>query len=174
MRAEKKLITAEYVTRLNAAPFFLVVDYRGLNVLQFTELRKRLARANAEVHVVKNSIFRAAAREAGVGDLNGLLNGQLAVITGSKDVSAAAKMLKNYQAEFEKPKTRFGYLDNRRLEAGDIQALADLPSIEVLRSKFLGLLKAPATRLVCLLNTPASQLARVLKARADKESAAPA
>jgi len=103
-----------------------------------------------------------------------LLNGQLAVITGSKDVSAAAKMLKNYQAEFEKPKTRFGYLDNRRLEAGDIQALADLPSIEVLRSKFLGLLKAPATRLVCLLNTPASQLARVLKARADKESAAPA
>jgi len=174
MRAEKKLITAEYVARLNASPFFIVVEYTGLNVLQFTEMRKRLHKAGAEVHVVKNSIFRVAAKEAGVGDLNGSVSGQLAVITGPKDISAAAKALKNFQAEFEKPRTRFGYLDSRRLEVNDIKALADLPSLDVLRSKLLCVLKAPATKLVTLLNTPASQLARVLQARVDKEGKAAA
>ncbi len=169
MRAEKKLITTEYAARLNASPFFIVVEYTGLNVMQFTELRKRLLKAGAEVHVVKNSIFRIAAKEAGVAELNGSLAGQVAVVTGQKDVSAAAKTLKNFQAEFEKPKTKFGYLNSKRLEAADIKALADLPSIEVLRSKLLGVLKAPQTKLVVLLNTPASQLARVLQARVEKE-----
>ncbi len=168
MRAEKKLITTEYVARLNASPFFIVVDYVGLTVGQFSELRKRLNKAGAEVHVVKNSIFRIAAQEAGVSDFNGALAGQLAVVTGQKDVSAAAKTLKTYQAEFEKPKIRFGYLNNKRLEAADLKALADLPSIEVMRSKLLGLLQAPASSLVRLLNTPAGQLARVLQARVDK------
>ena len=68
MRAEKKFITSEYVARLNASPFFIVVDYRGLKVEHMTELRKRLNKAGAEVHVVKNSIFRIAVKEAGVAD----------------------------------------------------------------------------------------------------------
>lgn len=58
MRAEKKLITTEYVARLNASPFFIVVDYTGLKVTQFNELRSRLRKSGAEMHVVKNSIFR--------------------------------------------------------------------------------------------------------------------
>ena len=77
--------------------------------------------------------------------------------------------IKTFQAEFDKPKVRFGYLKNQRLEAKDLAILADLPSIEVLRSKLLGLFKTPQTKLVQLLNTPASQLARVLQARVDKE-----
>lgn len=168
MRAEKKIITSEYVVRLNASPFFIVVDYVGLTVGQFTELRKRLSKAGAEVHVVKNSIFRIAAQEAGVTGFNGALAGQLAVVTGQKDVSAAAKAVKTFQAEFEKPKIKFGYLNNQRLEAADLKALADLPPIEMLRSKLLGVLQAPAGSLVRLLNTPAAQLARVLQARVEK------
>ncbi len=168
MRAEKKFISEEYVLRLNASPFFIVVDYTGLTVLQFTELRKRLQNAGAEVHVVKNSIFRIAAKEAGVAELNGSLAGQVAVVTGQKDVSSAAKVVKTFQAEFEKPKLKFGYLNNQRLEAKDVVALADLPSIEVLRAKLLGVLQAPAQKLAALINTPGSQLARVIKAKADK------
>jgi large subunit ribosomal protein L10 len=168
MRAEKQFITKEYLARLNASPFFMVVDYRGLSVAQFTELRKKLAPTEAQIHVVKNSIFRAAAKEAGLPDLAGSLDGQLAVVTGSKDISAVAKVLKTFQAQAEKPKLRFGYLDNQRLELADLVALADLPSLEVLRAKLLGVLQAPAGQLVRLLNTPASQLARVLQARADK------
>jgi large subunit ribosomal protein L10 len=175
MRTEKKFIGNEYVTRLNASPFFIVVDYRGVTVKHFNELRKRLRGAGAEAHVVKNSIFRIAAKEAKVADLaSGSLAGQIAVITGQKDVSAAAKILKNFQAEFDKPKLQFGYLNNARLETKDLQALADLPSIEVLRSKLLGLLQAPATALVRLLNTPGGQLARVLQAHVDKQGEAKA
>ena len=168
MRAEKKLLTGEYVARLNASPFFIVVGYQGLKVAHLSELRKRLTLAGAEVHVVKNTVFNVAAKEAGIGDLNGSLAGQMAVVTGKKDISAAAKALKNFAAEFDKLKLKFGYLNNQRLEDKSIIALADLPSIDVLRGKLLGLLNAPATKLVTLINTPASQLAQVIKARAEK------
>ncbi|HET7624244.1 MAG TPA: 50S ribosomal protein L10 [Verrucomicrobiae bacterium] len=168
MRQEKQNLTKEYLERLNASPFFIVVDYRGLKVDHMTELRKRLFRSGAAMHVVKNSIFRIAAKEAGVADLNGAMAGQVAVVTGQKDISTAAKVVKTFASEFEKPKIKFGYLNNQRLADTDILALADLPSIEVLRAKFLGLLNAPATKLVRLLNTPASQLARVLQAKVEK------
>jgi len=168
MRPEKQILTKEYVTRLNASPFFIVVEYKGLKVGHMTELRKRLNKAGAEVHVVKNSIFRIAAKESGVADLNGSLAGQMAVVTGQKDISTSAKVVKTFASEFDKLKIKFGYLNNSRLGDTDIIALADLPSIEVLRAKFLGLLNAPATKLVTLLNTPASQLARVLQAKVEK------
>jgi large subunit ribosomal protein L10 len=168
MRAEKQILTKEYVTRLNASPFFIVVNYRGLKVGHLTELRKRLNKAGAEVHIIKNSIFRIAAKEAGVGDLNGALAGQIAVVTGQRDISVAAKVVKTFGAEFDKLKVQFGYLNNQRLEPAEILTLADLPSLEELRSKFLGVLNAPATKLVVLLNTPATQLARVLQAKAEK------
>jgi large subunit ribosomal protein L10 len=168
MRPEKQNLSKEYVARLNASPFFIVVDYKGLHVGHLSELRKRLGKAGAEVHIVKNSIFRIAAKEAGVPDLNGSLTGQLAVITGQRDVSSTAKVVKTFGSEFDKLKIHFGYLNNSRLEQADLMTLADLPSIEVLRGKLLGLLNAPATKFVTLLNTPAGQLARVLKAHGDK------
>ena len=175
MRPEKQNLTKEYLTRLNSSPFFIVVDYKGLNVGHLTELRKRLNKAGAEIHVVKNSIFRLAAKEAGVGDLNGALAGQLAVVTGQRDISTAAKVVKTFGSEVDKLKVYFGYLNNQRLEQPQIMTLADLPSMEVLRGTLLGVLNAPAGKLVRLLNTPASQLARVLKARQEKAAeAAPA
>ncbi len=168
MRAEKKLLTKEYVARLNASPFFIVVSYKGLKVAHLTELRKRLLKAGAEIHIMKNSVFRVAAQEAGVGDLNGSLAGQMAVVTGQKDISAAAKALKYFAAEFDKLKFKFGYLNNQRLEEAAIIALADLPSLDVLRATLLGLLNAPATKLAVLLNTPATMLAQVIKAKSEK------
>jgi large subunit ribosomal protein L10 len=168
MRAEKQILTKEYAARLNASPFFIVIGYQGLKVSHFSELRQRLQKAGAEVHVVKNSIFRIAAKEAGVAELNGSLAGQMAVVTGQKDISAAAKALKNFAAEFDKLKVKFGFLNNSRLEEAGIIALADLPSLDVLRAKILGLLVAPATKLAILINTPASQLAQVIKAKSEK------
>jgi large subunit ribosomal protein L10 len=168
MRPEKQNLTKEYLARLNASPFFIVVDYKGLKVSNLTELRRRLNKAGAEIHVVKNSIFRLAAKEAGVADLNGSLSGQVAVVTGPRDISTAAKVVKTFGSEFDKLKVHFGYLNNERLEQVSILKLADLPSIEVLRGQFLGVLNAPASTFVRLLSTPASQLARVLQARQEK------
>ncbi len=168
MRAEKTNIGKEYLTRLNSSPFFIVVDYTGLKVAPMTELRRRLHKASAEVHVVKNSIFRVAAKEAGIADLSGQLAGQLAIVTGQKDVTSAAKVLKTFGSEFDKPKVKFGFLNNQRLESADFSALADLPSLEELRAKILGIINAPAQKLAAIINTPGSQLARVIKAKSEK------
>ena len=174
MRPEKQNLTKEYVARLNASPFFIVVNYKGLKVAHLTELRKRLNQAGAEIHIVKNSLFRVAAKEAGLGDLNGTLGGQLAVVTGKRDISTAAKVVKTFGTELDRLKVHFGYLNNERLENVVIMTLADLPTREVLRGKLLGLFTAPATSLVRLLNTPATQMARVLQARAEKLEPVPA
>src|SRR6266542_3003300 len=170
MRAEKQFITKEYVTRLNASPFFLVVDYKGLTVGQFTELRKRLNRSGSEVHVVKNSIFRIAAKEAGVADLSGTLAGQLAVVTGQRDISVAAKALKTFQSEFEKPKLKFGYLNNQRLETAELMTLADLPSIEQLRAEIVGLMEAPIALLLSVMEAPARELGYTLPGWIGRQS----
>ena len=170
MRTEKQFISKEYITRLNSSPFFIVVDYRGLTVTNFSELRKRLRASGSEVHVVKNSIFRVAAKEAGLANLEkSALAGQLAVVTGQKDVSGAAKVLKTFTTEFSKGSVQFGYLNNQRLDNKDLMELADLPSLDVLRAKLLGLFQAPAGQLVRMINTPGSMLARAIQARVDKE-----
>ena len=172
MRPEKQNLTKEYLARLNTSPFFIVVNYKGLKVAHLTELRKRLHKAGAEIHVVKNSVFRIAAKEAGVGDLNGSLEGQLAVVTGQRDISIAAKVVKTFGTELDRLKVQFGYLNNQRLGQPEIMMLADLPSLEVLRASLLALFNAPATTLARLLNTPAAQMARLLQARADQQTQA--
>src|SRR5260221_14218343 len=91
MRPEKQHLTKEYLTRLNASPFFIVVDYKGLKVSHLTELRKRLHKSGAEVHVVKNSIFRIAAKEAGGGGFKGGVAGQGGLVTGPRDFRTAPK-----------------------------------------------------------------------------------
>ncbi|MBL67447.1 MAG: 50S ribosomal protein L10 [Verrucomicrobiales bacterium] len=169
MREEKKFLTSEYVARLNASPYFIVADYTGMTVAEFNELRNRLMEAGAEVHVVKNTIFKIACTEAGIAELNGALAGQLAVVTGETEMAGAAKVVKNFAREFERPEVRFGYLGEERLEADDVKRLADLPSLDVLRAQLCGVIQAPATQLARLIQTPASMVARALQARVDKE-----
>ncbi len=167
MHPAKASVVTDLNKRLNDSPFIFVADYTGLNVMQFSELRTRLDKAGARCSVVKNSYLRLAAKGAGLPDL-GELRGQNAIVTGDKDVAAAAKVLKNFTAEFKKPTIRTGVVDRLIVSSEQIQAIADLPSRDVLLSQLLGVLSAPASKLVRLLNEPASQLARVLQAKADQ------
>lgn len=168
MRIEKEILAKQYLERLNSSPFFIVVNYQGLKVGPMNDLRRRLEKVGAEIHVVKNSVFKRALHEANLPEFDNMLTGQLAVVTGQKDISAAAKVLKTFAAEFERPKMRFGYLHGRQLDEIALNMLAELPSLDTLRATLLGLLNAPATNLVRLLMTPSTQLARVLQARVDK------
>ncbi len=170
MRPEKQYIVKEYVERLNKSPFCILVVYTGMKVAMLTELRRRLAKVGAELHVVKNSQFNIAAKEAGYGDISQYLVGQIAAVTGSKDISATAKVIKTFAAEFERPKFKAGFLGNQVLTVEALEQLAELPSLEVLQAKLLGVLKAPQQKLVSLLNEPASRLVRVLQAKAQKGS----
>jgi large subunit ribosomal protein L10 len=168
MRPEKNLIINEIKARVDRTPYVLLTDYTGMQVPQFNELRNRLQGASAELRVVKNTLLRRALKDSNLPDLEAHLAGQSAVIMGEHDVSAVAKVLKNFTAEFQKPKIKVGILDRAVIDVAQIMALADLPSKEVLQAKLLGLLIAPASTLVRLVNTPASQVAQVLKAASEK------
>ncbi|MEI6350397.1 MAG: 50S ribosomal protein L10 [Verrucomicrobiota bacterium] len=167
MRPEKITIVADLQAKLNASPFVLVTDYTGLRVEQFSTLRNRLADAGAECKVVKNTFLRRALAELGLPDISNELKGQTAIVVGEKDVAAAAKVLKTFVKEVKKPEIKLGIVDRLIIDVDQINAIADLPSREVLLGQLLGTLQSPAATLVRLLNEPASALARVLKAKAD-------
>ncbi len=170
MRPEKATIVEDLSAKLNKSPFLIVTEYTGMNVLQFSELRSRLAGAGAQCRVVKNTFLRKAAAEIGFPDLADNLAGQTAIVTGESDVCAAAKVLKGFAAEFQRPSVKVGVLDKAIISKDQIKALADLPPKEVLQAQLLGVLKSPLQKLVTLLNEPGASLARLLKARVEKES----
>jgi len=171
MRPEKITIVADLQAKLNGSPFVLVTDYTGLQVDQFSILRNRLADNGAECKVVKNTFLRRAMSEAGMPDISASLKGQTAIVIGEKDVAAAAKVLKTFVGEFKKLEIKLGVVDSLVVSAEQLNAIADLPSRDVLLAQLLGVLQAPASTLVRLLNEPASSLARVLKAKAEAEPA---
>jgi large subunit ribosomal protein L10 len=170
MRPEKTTIVADIQAKLKNSPFLLIAEYTGMQVKHFEELRLRLARVDAQIHVIKNTFIKRAIKNLELPELNGALTGQTAMVTGENDICAAAKVLKMFVAEFERPPVKAGLLDDTILNAQQIEALADLPSKEVLQARLLGVLLAPATKLVRVLNEPASSLARVLKAKAETAS----
>lgn len=167
MRPEKTLIVADVREKLKSSPYLLVVDYTGMKVPHFEELRTRLAGAGARLSVVRNTFLKIAAQELKMPELEGSLAGQTAMVTGESDICAAAKVLKTFHAEFQKPSVRAGVLDNAALTTAQVAELADLPSKGALQAKLLGLLQTPATQFVRILNEPGACLARVLQAKAD-------
>jgi len=169
MRPEKASIVSDLSEKLNRSPFLLVTDYQRMKVDQFSELRNRLAPTGAQVHVVKNSFLKRAMTASGVPDVAEQLSGQTAVVTGDKDVAPVAKVLKTFAAEFKIAAVKIGVVDKSVLSTAEVESLADLPSREVLLAQFLGVLSAPATKLVRILNEPAASLARLLNAKAGKE-----
>jgi large subunit ribosomal protein L10 len=171
MRPEKASIVSDLSEKLNRSPFLLVTDYQRMKVDQFGELRNRLAPAGAEVRVVKNSFLKRAMADSGMPDVGDKLTGQTAIVLGENDVAPIAKILKMFAAEFKIATLKIGVVDKAVLSTSDVEALAELPAREVLLSQLLGLLLMPATRLVRVLNEPASAFARLLKAKADSPPA---
>ena len=169
MRPEKASVVSDLAARLKGSPFILVTDYQRMKVDQFGDLRNRLAPAGADVRGVKNSFLKRAMSDSGLPDVADKLSGQTAIVMGQKDVAPVAKILKTFAAEFKVAALKIGVIDKSILSAQEIEALADLPSREVLLAQLLGLLMSPATKLVRLLNEPGASLARLLNAKAQKE-----
>jgi len=174
MRPEKANIVSDLSQELKESSFVLVAGYQHMKVDDFSELRKRLASAGAEIHVVKNSFLRRAMADSGFPAGDGKLAGQTAVVTGKKDLAPVAKAFKTFVTEFKKAMLKLGFIDRAAVSTSELEALADLPPENVLRAQLLGLLLSPATQLVRILNEPGSSLARLLNAKANKgEPAAP-
>src|SRR5437763_3697044 len=174
MRPEKANIVSDLSEELKESSFVLVADYQHMKVDDFSELRKRLAGAGAEIHVVKNRFRRRSMADSGFPAGDGKLTGQTAVVTVKKDLAPVAKAFKTFVTEFKKAMLKLGFIDRAAVSTSELEALADLPPENVLRAQLLGLLLSPATKLVRVLNEPGSSLARLLNAKASKgEPAAP-
>jgi large subunit ribosomal protein L10 len=147
MNPDKKTIINGLLERVNASPYLIVIDYTGLTVRQFTELRNRLDAAGSRCTVAKNTYMRKVLAEAGLPDIGAGLVGQMAYVTGDKEVFAAAKVIKNFEKEFKKPDMKVGILGNAVLDAEKLRAIADIPSREAVLSQLLGTILEPASRI---------------------------
>jgi len=172
-RAEKVAAVAELTERFQASSGAVLTEYRGLTVAQLGELRQSLGE-NATFTVVKNTLTKIAATEAGVGaELEQLLSGPSAIAFVQGDVVEAAKGLRDFAKANPLLVIKGGVLDGKALSASDVTKLADLESREVLLAKLAGAMKASLYQAAYMFNAPLAQAVRTVDAlRAKQESAA--
>jgi large subunit ribosomal protein L10 len=170
-RAEKQAAVAEIVDSFNDAAGAVLTEYRGLTVKQLQELRRSLG-ANANYAVVKNTLAKLAAKDAGIDGFDDLLTGPTAIAFIKGDVVEAAKGLRDFAKANPTLVIKGGVLDGKPLDAGEIAKLADLESREVLLGKLAGAMLASLSQAVHLLNAPIAQAARLagaLQAKAEQD-----
>jgi large subunit ribosomal protein L10 len=169
-KEQKQTIVDELAGRLKAADTLLVADYRGLTMPQIDALRTRLLESGARFTVVKNTLTRRAAEAAGADALLTLLEGPTAIafLEADGDMLAAAKALADMARESKVLAIRGGVLEGRVLSAEEVESLASLPPVEILRGQVLGAIIAPLTSLLGLVTAPVQNLYGLIEARIEQ------
>lgn len=150
-RIDKVTVVAEIKERLTTAQSAVLTDYRGLNVAQITELRKRLRDAGIEYKVLKNTLTIIAAEEAGLESIIPILNGPTAIAFSYDDPVAPAKIINDFAKENKKLEIKGGILDGAYMNEDRVKALAELPSREVLLGQVARGMQAPIAGMVNVL-----------------------
>lgn len=144
----------------------ILTDYRGLTTIELNNLRRKLATANMKYRVVKNSLAQIALRQAGKAELAGSITGPVAVAFGYGEIPEAAKALTEYiKATKSTLVVKGGFFGHTVLTSKDVNALADLPTKEVLIAQVIGGIQSPITGLVNVLAGPLRNMTGVLQAR---------
>ena len=149
----KKAQVAEVVEILKAAETGVLVDYRGLNVEEDTNLRNKLREANVKYFVIKNTLLGRAAKDAGLEGLEDALHGPTAIAVSDEDAVAPAKVLAEFAKGNEKLEIKAGFMDGAVMSLDEIKTLAATPNKETLIAKMMGSLNAPVSNLTRLLQT---------------------
>lgn len=170
-KQQKSTVVQELTDSFGRASIALVSEYRGMTAAESTEMRRRLRAVRGEMRVAKNTLVRRAIKGTAYEALDTKLGGQIGLILSYEDPVLLAKTFTSFGPLGDKLKLRAGVLDGKALTVEEVQALAKLPSREVIFGQLLGLLNAPATQLVRLLNEPGSYLARVIDAIGKKNGA---
>jgi large subunit ribosomal protein L10 len=169
MRKEQKsAVVGNLAERLKTAKMALVSEYKGITAAETTEMRRRFRAARGELKVAKNTLIRRAIKDTSFAPLDEKLGGPVGLILSFEDPVALAKAATSFKDLGERFKIRGGVLEGKPLTPEEIQALASMPPKEVVFAQLLGLIQAPASRLVRLLNEPGSALARVIDAIGKK------
>ena len=153
----KQVQVQEITEKFQSAASIVVVDYRGLNVAQVTELRKQLREAGVEFKVFKNTLVRRATEVAGVEAINEFLTGPNAIAFSKEDVIAPAKIINEFAKKNEKLEIKAGIIEGTVASVEDVKALAELPSREGLLSMLLSVLQAPVRNFALATKAVAEQ-----------------
>ncbi len=169
-RADKANLVKDLAEKFSKAKAAFLVDFKGLKVEQVTALRKKLHPVESEMQVVRNTLaVKALENYPQVGKVfKDVLRGTNAVVFAYGDVTASAKVLTTFAKDVELLQLKIGVMDNAALDQEKIKYLSTLPTKEVLRAQFLGLLQAPMSKFVGTLNAVPSGFVRVLAAQKEK------
>ena len=167
---DKEKVVADLTERLKNTETLLVADYRGLTMPQIDELRTKLLEHGARFAVVKNTLTRRAAEAAGTDTLLAMLEGPTAIafLESEGDPVAVAKALVDTARDTKVLELRGGLLEGRPVEPGEIESLAKLPPLDVLRGQVLGAVTAPLTGIVALFSAPLQDLYGLIDARIEQ------
>lgn len=171
---EKQAVVSELKEKLSNTKGAVLTNYRGLNVALDTKLRRKLREAGVEYRVIKNTLTRIAAKDAGIEGMEQYLEGPTAIAMSDVDPVAPAKVLADFIREnkLQTLEIKAGLLEGKVIDVGGVKALASLPPREVLIAQLLGTMQAPITGFVRVLNGIPSNLVYALEAiRKQKESA---
>ena len=172
IRPEKATKVAELKELLTSSKCAILVDFCGLTVAQDTVLRRKMREAGVNYSVVKNTLLRIAAEEAGIEGLEPVLEHNTAIAVAPEDPVAVAKIICDFAKENKALKVKIGVLDGKVIGAEEIKALAELPPKEVLIAKMLGSMNAPISGFVNVLQGTIRNVVYALEAvRKQKESA---
>ena len=169
LRKDKEQVVADLAERLRGSETLILADYRGLSVTELDDVRTKLLEHGARFSVVKNTMTRRAASEAGLETLNALLDGPTAIaFVGDGDMVAVAKTLNETAKRTRVLEIKGGILQGMPLEAGQVVELASLPPTDVLQGQVLGAIVGPLTAIVGLFAAPLQDFVGLLDARVDQ------
>lgn len=166
-KAAKVEVVKELRESLSAASIVIVSKNHGVTVGQVNNLRRSMKAANSTYLVAKNTLTKLALRDTKFSSLSELLSGPV-TLSYSDDPVAVAKTLKSFCKENDKLQICGAVMDEKVLSVNEVEILADLPSLDELRSKIIGLISAPASKIARVVQAPATKVARVLQAYASK------
>ena len=165
---QKQAVVAELAEKLKNSPAGVVVNYQGITVDADTKMRKALREAGVTYTVMKNSLTGRACEEVGLGEMKQYLSGMTAIAIGTDDPIAPAKIMKTFADKLDRFEIKAGFVDGGILDKAGVEALAEIPSKEVLIAKMMGSLMSPLYGLAYVLQ------AKIDKENGGEEAAAPA
>jgi large subunit ribosomal protein L10 len=173
-KERKNELIQQYGEWLNRSQLQIVLTYTGLTMKDVDLLRSKLREAGGEFHVVKNTLAKLAFQQAGMPLPEKLFDESTAVAYAFEEAPVFAKALTDFAKSSDFVQVKGGYLDKIPISSADVKNLADMPPLPVMRAQLLGVILAPASKLVRTLAEPARGLAAVIKAHAEPEAAAQA
>lgn len=173
-KEQKTQLVEQYKDWLSRSDSLVITQYRGLTVRDIGQLRAAIRKTGGEFHIIKNTLAEIAFEEDGREWEKGIFTGPTAFGISFDNPSGLAGAIKDFAEEFGTIEIKGGYLEGRMMSVEEVNALAELPTMDEIRVKLMQTILAPATQLTQLLAEPGRRLVGVLKAYADKENAAEA